>query len=163
MTTIKRTLILIAKSSDVTSSIGAKLGNVLEKGEIIALIGELGSGKTLLTQGIAKGLGVSDAYNVTSPTFNIINEYPGRLTLYHMDIYRLGGVNDLEDIGFEEYMSKNGVIVIEWAEKIKDIIPDRASFIYLSSVNETTRKIKIQTYNNQIIDILNDYMREGDE
>lgn len=163
MTDNRQSIILIAKSPDITYLIGEALGKTLEKGDIVALIGELGSGKTLLTQGIAKGLDVPDLYNVTSPTFNLINEYPGRLQLYHMDIYRLSGVNDLEDIGFEEYMSKSGVIVIEWAEKIKDVIPDEASFIYLSSIEEMVRKIEIYSQKNKIINISKDLVREGVE
>lgn len=159
----KQSLILIARSPQITFSIGEVLGKSLVKGDIVALIGELGTGKTIFAQGIAKGLGIPDQYTITSPTFNLINEYPGRLSLYHMDIYRLEGINDLENIGFEEYLNKDGVIIIEWAEKIRDLIPDEAIFVYFSCLDETVRKIEVYSNINKIFVISKDLVREGVE
>jgi tRNA threonylcarbamoyladenosine biosynthesis protein TsaE len=163
MNEVQSSIILISRSPQITFLIGEVLGKTLLTGDIIALIGELGSGKTLLTQGIAKGLGVSNKYYITSPTFNLINEYPARLSLYHMDMYRLAGMNELEDIGFDEYLNKDGVIVIEWAEKIREILPDEASFVYFSCLDIKVRKIEIYANINKISVISKKLVKKGVE
>ena len=140
----RASLILISKSPTETFSIGRLLGEGLTGGDCVALTGELGAGKTCLTQGIAVGLGVPDGYVVTSPTFTLINEYPGgESTLYHLDVYRLRGSADLEEMGFQEYLMSDGVMVIEWAEKVSDAIPDEALRVELSYMDETVRRIEI--------------------
>jgi tRNA threonylcarbamoyladenosine biosynthesis protein TsaE len=140
----RASLILISKSPTETFSIGRILGEGLTGGDCVALTGELGAGKTCLTQGIAVGLGVPDGYVVTSPTFTLINEYPGgESTLYHLDVYRLRGSEDLEEMGFQEYLMSDGVMVIEWAEKVSDAIPDEALRVELSYMDETVRRIEI--------------------
>ena len=106
-------------SQQETFNFGMFLGENLQPGDLVALSGELGTGKTCLTQGIARGLGVPEEYRVTSPTFTIINEYPGRLTLYHLDMYRVSGLQDLDEIGYDGCFNDRGVVVMEWAEKIK--------------------------------------------
>lgn len=140
---------LISKSFDDTIHLGAVIGGHLGKGDIIALTGELGSGKTCITRGIAQGMGVSERYCVTSPTFTLINEYPGRIPLYHLDVYRLSGSGDLEDLGYEEYFFGGGVTVIEWAEKIDDVIPSDAIFIYMTFLDENKRAISIACTGNR--------------
>lgn len=102
---------------------------------IICLNGEMGSGKTLFAKGIAQALGIRD--NVTSPTFTIIKEYEGELPLYHMDVDRLNG--NIEGTGIEEYFTKGGVVVIEWADSIKDILPKERLDVKIRVVNENTR------------------------
>jgi tRNA threonylcarbamoyladenosine biosynthesis protein TsaE len=92
---------------------------------VITLQGELGAGKTLFTKGIAKGLDVPDWYYLNSPTFTLINEYRGRLLLYHLDLYRLGDADELFELGFNDYLSGSGVIVIEWPEKAEAFLPSR--------------------------------------
>lgn len=134
---------IISRGSEETHQIGIIIGKLLVSGDVIALIGDLGTGKTHITQGIARGLGVSEAYAITSPTFTLINEYPGRHVLYHFDVYRLQGSNDLEDMGYEEYFYGKGVSVIEWAEKIMDIIPESAITIHITFLDENTRRIEI--------------------
>ncbi|AEY64773.1 tRNA (adenosine(37)-N6)-threonylcarbamoyltransferase complex ATPase subunit type 1 TsaE [Clostridium sp. BNL1100] len=108
-------------SFEETVEAGLKLGNILKPGDVIWLSGDLGTGKTALTNGIAKALGI-DAY-ITSPTFNLVNEYEGRLPLYHFDVYRIADPDEMFDIGFEEYLSNGGVTVIEWGEQIAEILP----------------------------------------
>ena len=99
------------------------MGSILKGGEVICLIGELGAGKTNLTKSIAKGLGVKDY--VTSPTFTLINEYKGaNFPLYHFDVYRLEGVEDILDLGFEEYFYSKGVTIVEWGNKIEKALPE---------------------------------------
>ena len=110
-------------SSDETVHLGEAIGRGADGGLVLALTGELGSGKTKLTQGIAKGLGVPEDLQVTSPTFTLINEYPGRFFLYHFDLYRISGPDDLIDLGYEEYFYGDGVVVIEWAERARDLLP----------------------------------------
>lgn len=108
-------------SFEDTVEAGLKLGKVLKAGDVIWLSGDLGTGKTALTNGIAKALGI-DAY-ITSPTFNLVNEYEGRLPLYHFDVYRIADSEEMFDIGFDEYLNNGGVTVIEWGEQISEILP----------------------------------------
>ncbi len=137
-------MVLLSKSSEETFRIGRILADGLEAGDVLALTGELGSGKTCLTQGIASGLGVPEGYAVTSPTFTLINEYPGRqVDLYHLDVYRLKGCADLAEMGYDEYLSGRGVMVIEWAEKIRGAIPVDALFVVMTYLEENVRKIEI--------------------
>lgn len=140
----KASFVRVSHSPSETFRIGRILGENLKRGDCIALTGEVGAGKTVLTQGVAKGMGVPDCYAVTSPTFTLVNEYPGRdATLYHLDVYRLTGSADLLELGYEEYLQGNGVIVIEWAEKIPDDIPEDALRIGISYLGEDARKIEI--------------------
>ncbi len=136
-------LTLVTKAPRETRKLGRILGKVLRSGEVVALSGELGAGKTCLAQGIARGLGVSDKYEVTSPTFTLINEYPGRTKLYHMDLYRLVGIGDLEDTGYEEVLLGKGIVVVEWAEKIRERLPQEALLISIEYLGEQERKITI--------------------
>lgn len=109
----------ISKSPQETIEFGRKLGGLLKGGEIIGLIGQLGSGKTHLVKGIAAGAGTNQAQrNVNSPTFVIINEYQGRLNIYHIDAYRLNSVAQFEMLGFDDYCRPDSVVLIEWADKI---------------------------------------------
>ena len=110
---------------------GLELARQLRAGDVVALIGDLGSGKTTLTKYIAEGLGICEP--VTSPTFTIIQEYEGgRLPLYHFDVYRLSGEADLEALGYEEYFYGDGVTVVEWADKISGALPPESFFVRLS-------------------------------
>lgn len=137
------------------------MGGALHKGDVVALTGELGSGKTVLSQGIASGLGVPCGYAVTSPTFTLVNEYPGREgTLYHLDLYRLSKAVDLADVGFEEYLQAGGVMVIEWAEKIQEILPEDAFRVVFSYLDETTRNIEVYGPAGRILSLL-DTLEEG--
>lgn len=108
-------------SFDETVEVGKRLGNILKAGDVIWLSGDLGTGKTALTNGIAKALNINDY--ITSPTFTLVNEYEGSLPLYHFDVYRISDSDEMFDIGFEEYINNGGVSVIEWGEQIKDILP----------------------------------------
>ncbi|HBM79938.1 MAG TPA: tRNA (adenosine(37)-N6)-threonylcarbamoyltransferase complex ATPase subunit type 1 TsaE [Clostridiaceae bacterium] len=110
-----------SNSPEDTEKIGMCLGSCAKKGYIICLIGDLGVGKTQFTKGIAKGLGVKDY--VTSPTFTIINEYIGRLPIYHFDVYRIKSIEEMYDIGYEEFFYGDGVTIIEWADMIDEILP----------------------------------------
>ena len=116
---------------------------------IICLNGELGSGKTMFTKGIANALGINEV--ITSPTFTIIKEYDGELPLYHMDVYRLDG--NVEGIGLEEYYTKGGVVVIEWADTIKDYLPKERLDIKFVVVDENKRVLVLTPYGKQYEDL----------
>lgn len=110
-----------AGSVDNTVELGFKLGRLLQSGDNVCLTGELGTGKTAFTGGIAKALGI-EGY-ITSPTFTIVNEYEGRLPMYHFDVYRINDVDEMYETGYDEYIGGNGVTVIEWADLIQEILP----------------------------------------
>ncbi|MFA5523960.1 MAG: tRNA (adenosine(37)-N6)-threonylcarbamoyltransferase complex ATPase subunit type 1 TsaE [Tissierellales bacterium] len=118
---MKQLLKINIENLEETEKIGYILGKLLTGGEVICMTGDLGAGKTTMTQSIAKGLDVEDY--VTSPTFTIINEYEGRCPLYHFDVYRINDVDEMYDLGYEEYFYSKGVSIIEWADIIKEILP----------------------------------------
>ena len=112
-------------SEEMTFEIGKKLGEKADKGEIICLEGDLGVGKTVFTKGFAEGLNIEE--NIDSPTFTIVQEYTeGRLPLYHFDVYRIGDISEMDEIGFEDYFFGEGVCLIEWASRIEELIPESA-------------------------------------
>ena len=111
-----------------TFELGVRLGNIAKAGEIYCLNGDLGVGKTVFTQGFAKGLGIDEPIN--SPTFTIVQEYhDGRIPFYHFDVYRISDVSEMDEIGYEEYFFGEGVCLIEWASLIEDILPDNIKHI----------------------------------
>ncbi len=126
---IKREILI--RNENETREFGLKLADELEAGDVIALIGDLGTGKTALTGYIAQGLGIRES--IVSPTFTIVREYTGgRLPLYHFDVYRLADSEEMFNIGAEEYFyDKGGVCVIEWADIVEDILPADARYIYI--------------------------------
>ena len=133
-------------SPSETEKIGFEMGKNASAGDIYCLSGVLGVGKTVFTRGFAKGLGVEDEY-ITSPTFTIINEYEGRLNLYHFDVYRIGSIEEMDDTGYEDYFFGNGVCLVEWAELVKEIIPENAKWITVEkdlSKGDDYRKITVR-------------------
>jgi tRNA threonylcarbamoyladenosine biosynthesis protein TsaE len=135
---------IISVSARQTWEIASLIGKKLREGDVLALSGELGAGKTCFTGGLARGLGVDEKYQITSPTFTLINEYPARYNLYHFDIYRIKDYPEFENLGYEEYFCGKGVVVIEWAEKISPILPAETIFINFEYLDENKRKIIVQ-------------------
>lgn len=131
----------ITSSDKETKILGEKVGENLKPFDIVALIGPLGSGKTTFVKGIAQGLNIKE--DITSPTFILVNEYRGRHPLYHIDLYRLDRVQQIEEIGIEEYFEKDGIVIIEWAEKLNELTPKHAKPVYFSFISENQRKIVI--------------------
>lgn len=130
------------KSLEETSVFAHLLANLALPGDVICLNGDLGAGKTAMTQEIAKGLGVPDSCYVTSPTFSILQEYSGKMPLYHMDFYRLTDETEVEDLGFEEFFYLSGLTVIEWSERAGALIPDTRLLLQMTIEDETIRKIE---------------------
>ncbi len=136
-----------------TEKIGYTLGKLLSGGEMICMNGDLSAGKTTMTQSIAKGLDVEDY--VTSPTFTIINEYKGRCILYHFDVYRINDVDEMYDLGYEEYFYSDGVSIIEWAEIVEEILPNERLNIEINKKdNNEGREIIISGSGNKYLNII---------
>ncbi len=134
---------VITTSGEETIKLGERTARGLKPGDVIALIGELGSGKTTFVKGLAKGLGVKNPRYVNSPSFVIIKEYQGRVPLYHFDVFRLQGAGDMEALGWEEYFYGGGVCALEWADKIKKLLPKRRLEVKIEILNNNRRKIHI--------------------
>ncbi|WP_324825299.1 tRNA (adenosine(37)-N6)-threonylcarbamoyltransferase complex ATPase subunit type 1 TsaE [Sinanaerobacter sp. ZZT-01] len=136
----------IMKSEKDTVQFGIALSSQLKKGSIVALIGDLGTGKTALTKAIAEGLGIKEM--ITSPTFSIVHEYyDGRLPLYHFDVYRIGEIEEMYEIGYEEYFYGEGVCVVEWADMIQELLPEESITITISyGESENERIYYVENY-----------------
>ncbi len=152
---------IISVSAQQTRELAHFIGEKLREGDVLALSGELGSGKTCFTGGLARGLGVDEKYQITSPTFTLINEYPGRCKLYHFDVYRLNSYSEFEDLGYEEYFCGEGIVVIEWAEKIVQVLPANTFFISFEYLDENKRRIVIKGQERKLRGIGNRYKNGG--
>ncbi|WFD10009.1 tRNA (adenosine(37)-N6)-threonylcarbamoyltransferase complex ATPase subunit type 1 TsaE [Tepidibacter hydrothermalis] len=144
------------KNEQETSEIGYRLGQLLNKGDVVCLIGDLGAGKTTITKSIAKALEVDDY--ITSPTFTIVNEYDGKYPLYHFDVYRISSSEDMYEIGFEEYLYGDGICIIEWANLIEDILPDEYINIELNYKDEG-REMIITTHGEHYENIIKEIIK----
>jgi tRNA threonylcarbamoyladenosine biosynthesis protein TsaE len=133
-------------SAEETIALGEKIGSLLKKGDVIAMQGTLAAGKTTITKGIAKALGVSDT--ITSPTFCLISEYSGKMPLYHMDVYRLEGGEDFVNLGTDDMIYGDGVSIIEWSEKIMEELPSRTIILRLTPQDDGSRLIEIENWKN---------------
>ncbi|MDQ2800944.1 MAG: tRNA (adenosine(37)-N6)-threonylcarbamoyltransferase complex ATPase subunit type 1 TsaE [Armatimonadota bacterium] len=137
-------------SADETRALAAALGALLRPGDVLCLIGDLGAGKTTFTQGLALGLGLPPEEPVNSPTFTLLAEHPGgRVPLYHFDVYRLDGSSGLYDLAFDEYLSGDGVVVIEWADRIADALPPDRIDIALTAEGPETRRLVMTAHEAQ--------------
>jgi tRNA threonylcarbamoyladenosine biosynthesis protein TsaE len=129
-------------SLEETLRFGARVGRELQRGDVVALFGDLGAGKTALVKGIARGLGITQ--EVTSPTFTLVHEYTGgRLPLFHIDLYRLDSLDQALAIGIEEYLNGPGVTAIEWSEKIESLLPATATRIRITAPDNNVRRIEV--------------------
>ena len=133
---------IITRSPEETIAFAHKIGSLLKKGDVIAYTGGLGAGKTTFTRGLATGAGLED--EVTSPTFALINEYRGKLNIYHFDMYRIESMDDLETTGFFDYPAEDSVFVIEWSENIREALPENTVYINIERIDDETREITVE-------------------
>jgi len=124
-----------------TSDIGADLAEKLRPGDVIAMSGGLGAGKTAFIRGLARGMGL--ASRVTSPTFTIVNEYPGAIPLFHFDMYRLASSDELFEIGWEDYLERGGVCAVEWSENVEDIFDSDTIRVRIDKLGDRERRVEI--------------------
>jgi tRNA threonylcarbamoyladenosine biosynthesis protein TsaE len=137
------TLVATTRSPKETRELGRTVGSCLHHGIMLYLMGDLGSGKTAFVQGLARGLEVPSEYYVTSPTFTLVNEYPGRLPLYHIDLYRLEDTVDFEDIGLFDLPEENAVAAVEWAERLHSTDRDEGITVRFEIQDETVRRVRL--------------------
>lgn len=137
-----------------TLELGRRIGGVLEAGDVVGLTGPLGAGKTQLAKGLAGGLQVPDERQVNSPTFVLVNEYEGRLHVYHLDAYRLADVEELSSLGFDEMCDGRGVVIVEWADRVVPAMPEKTLWIELFPTGETTRRLRLRTRSTGIVEKL---------
>ena len=142
-------------SVNETKKLGEKIGACVQVGIVLALLGDLGTGKTSFVQGLAKGLEVPNEYYITSPSYTMINEYPGRQPLFHVDLYRLEDPVDFEDIGLYDILDDNYVVAIEWADKIRqERLPDHVTITFKIS-GDQSREIYMSAHGVNAVDLLN--------
>ena len=136
-------MVFESRSESDTEALGERLAHALPKeGAVVAMYGELGAGKTAFVRGLARGLGV--AGHVVSPTFTIVNEYPGDRDLFHFDMYRLGGAEELFDIGWEDYLARGGVCAVEWSENVPGAFDGSEIRVTIEKTGDDTRSVRIE-------------------
>jgi tRNA threonylcarbamoyladenosine biosynthesis protein TsaE len=139
-------VVLISRSADRTEQFGRLVGSLLHRGDFLALRGSLGGGKTCFTRGVVATLAPESAHLVASPTFAIMNEYPGSVPVYHFDFYRLCNSDEIAELGFEDYFRGNGVCIAEWSERLENTIPDDHLNITFEHAGEDNRRISLQAF-----------------
>ena len=148
-------------SEEQTRRLGAKLGKLAQAGQVIALLGDLGAGKTRLAQGFGAGLGVPADEVINSPTFTLINEYQGRLPFYHVDLYRLSEAVEAETLGLDDYFYGDGVTMIEWANRLGNNLPPERLEIEFHHLDETKRRIIIRAYGPEHTELLKQFKKSA--
>lgn len=142
---MERVAHLLSESPEETELLGEALGRLLEAGQAVALAGELGAGKTCLVRGLARGLGVDPSVYVSSPTFTLLNQHQGRLTLHHLDLYRLGDPDELVEVGFDDCLRGDGVTVIEWMDRFpSEAPPERIEVTLAFAEAEDARRLEVR-------------------
>ena len=149
-------------SDKETIDFGRKIGALLKAGDVVALNGPLGSGKTWLTKGIALGLGVSPQMVITSPSFSLVNEYSAGCTMYHMDLYRLERISDILATGLEEYLYNEGVAVVEWADRLPEILPEWRLAVNFTIIDDQNREISLEGDHPRTLEIIKHLERNMD-
>ncbi|MCL0034468.1 tRNA (adenosine(37)-N6)-threonylcarbamoyltransferase complex ATPase subunit type 1 TsaE [Dehalococcoidia bacterium] len=133
---------LVTRSPEETQRIGADIGERAEIGDLILLVGNLGAGKTCFTQGVARGLGLADY--TSSPSFVLVKEYQGRLNLYHIDFYRLDDIREIAELGMSDYLNRDGICVVEWADRALDLLPEEHLLIKFEHLAVNERRLRFE-------------------
>lgn len=142
MSSSRKSVTLVTTSESQTAATGKALANVLTVGDLVVLSGPLGAGKTCFIKGLALGLGIAED-DIKSPSFTLVNEYYGRLPLFHFDLYRMKESSELYQIGWDDYLLRDGIMVVEWGEKAAEFLPERRIEINMEIVSENERELKI--------------------
>ena len=142
----------ISHSPQATQTLGSKLGELVKPGDVILLLGALGAGKTCFVQGLARGLGIEE--NISSPSFVLLREYKGRLPLYHIDLYRLEQLPEIADLGLDDYFYGDGVSVIEWANRAKELLPTEHLLLEFIIVSARQRRLMLTSEGKHYQDLL---------
>ena len=149
----------VSRSPEETQRFGIHIGELCLPGDVFLLVGSLGTGKTCLTQGIAWGLGIKEY--AASPSFVVVRELYGRLPLYHIDLYRLDRIEEIADLGLDDYLYGNGVCVVEWAEKGLSVLPREYLLIQISYVSDNERKLQLKPNGKRYLEILTHLKKLG--
>lgn len=149
-------------SDQETIRLGRRLGGVLSQGDVVGLAGKLGSGKTWFAKGLALGLGVSPDMVVTSPSFTLVNEYEGEYPFYHMDLYRLDRLSDVQSIGLEEYLNDESIVAIEWADRWPEILPEGTITVKLVIIDDHRREITFSGQHPRVLEIMREFEQDKD-
>ena len=137
-------MVIQTRSTLETIRTGKRIGRLLKVGDVVALVGELGAGKTQLIKGLAAGVGIGNPTYISSPSFTLINEYPGKIPFYHIDLFRLEREKEAEELGLEDYFQGGGITAIEWADKIPSLLPKEMLLIHIVYTGKNTRSIEIR-------------------
>jgi tRNA threonylcarbamoyladenosine biosynthesis protein TsaE len=154
-------MVFQTKSVSETIQLGKKIGSLLRPGDVVALVGELGSGKTQFIKGLAEGVGVGKSTYISSPSFTLINEYPGRIPLYHVDLFRLEQEKEAEELGLEDYFQGEGITAIEWADKIPSLLPKEMLLIHIAYTGKNTRSLEITGKGKRFEDLVTELSEFG--
>lgn len=141
----------LSSSEDETFRIGRTLGKLLHGGDFVALVGELGAGKTNLTKGLVAGLDFEYPDEVNSPTFVLINEYAASIQVYHIDAYRLHSGEELFSLGFEEMLQEKSVVIVEWADRVRHLVPSDGLWIEIKTLGEYRRELRIRSHSSRLM------------
>ena len=133
---------IITKSEKETQEAGEKLVQKLAPGSVVAMYGDLGAGKTAFVRGMTRGLGIN--FPVSSPTFNVVNEYPGKVPLFHFDMYRLGSADELFDIGWDDYLERGGICAVEWSENVEEAFEPGTVKVTITKLGDSEREITVE-------------------
>lgn len=133
---------IITKSEKETQEAGARLVQTLVPGSVVAMYGDLGAGKTAFVRGMTRGLGIT--FPVSSPTFNVVNEYPGKVPVFHFDMYRLGSADELFDIGWDDYLERGGICAVEWSENVEEAFEPGTVKVTITKLSDTEREITVE-------------------
>ncbi len=142
-------MVFQTSNTSETIRMGKRLGRLLQPGDVVALVGELGTGKTQFIKGMAEGVGIEKAIYVSSPSFTFINEYPGKIPFYHVDLYRLESEKEAEGLGLEEYIRGDGITAIEWGDRIPSLLPEELVWVKIHYTGKNTRSIEIISKGNR--------------
>jgi tRNA threonylcarbamoyladenosine biosynthesis protein TsaE len=150
-------VVIQSKSAAETVRLGRSLGSRLLPGDVVALVGELGAGKTQLIKGLASGAGIRNPTYISSPSFTLINEYPGKITFYHIDLFRLNKEIEAEELGLEDYIQGKGITAIEWADKVPSLLPKELLLIRIAYTGKNTRSLEISGKGKRYLNMIDQF------